>query len=75
MIDAAKLIQGDVSLELADQMALALRRVSNLGNERLRFEAYELANVDLVNTSQKDQYAADAVALSIELTRRLAGHQ
>lgn len=75
MRDAARLIQHGVDPELADQMALVLRNVCNIGNEEERFSAYFRANVDLININVREQYAADQVALSIELTRRLAGHQ
>lgn len=64
-----------VTHELADQMALTLQNVANLDNQEDRFAAYFRANVDLASTNFKEQQAADQVALSIELTRRLAGHQ
>ena len=75
MIAATRLIQEGVAPELADQMALTLQAVSTLDNEEARFAAYYRANVDLNSVSFKEQRAADEVALSIELMRRLAGYQ
>ena len=75
MMDAANLIRTGASPELADQMALALRHVGNILDQQERFAAYFRAGVDLINTSVKEQYAADEVALSIEIMIRDAGHQ
>lgn len=61
--------------ELADQMALALRNVGNILDAEARYAAYFRANVDLINTTKKEQDAADEAALSIELMLRKAGHQ
>lgn len=73
MIPAARMVQADVAPELADQMALALRNVGNLDNEDDRFAAYYRANVDLLTVPFNEQRAADQVAYSIELARRMEG--
>lgn len=75
MTDAAKLIQAGAEPELADQMFLALRNVANLDDQLERFAAYFMANVDLNSPTWKEQQSADAIALSMELMRRLAGYQ
>ncbi len=61
--------------DLTDQMALALRNVGNILDAEARYAAYFRANVDLINTTKKEQDAADEAALSIELMLRRAGHQ
>jgi hypothetical protein len=61
--------------DLVDEMAFVLRDVGNLEDFEARFAAYYRANCDLFSANEKEQREADALALSIELMRRLAGHQ
>lgn len=74
-IQTLRAIEAISSLDLADQMALALRNVGNILDAEARYAAYFRANVDLINTTKKEQDAADEAALSIELMLRRAGHQ
>lgn len=75
MIAATRLIQSNACPALADEMALALRNLGSLADEDARFAAYYRANLDLFRWTFKEQRAADKVAVSIEMTRRMAGFQ
>lgn len=74
MIDAAKLVKNDISVEAVVEMAEALRNVTRLDDMEERFAAYMRLGIQLPAT-WKLQRIADDVAHEIERQRRWAGYQ
>lgn len=74
MIDAARLIKHDISVDAVVEMSLALRNLASLDDMEARFAAYMRLHIQLP-ASWKNQRIADDVAVEIERQRRAAGHQ
>lgn len=62
-----------MTASLSDRMALALRDIANINDVGARAIAYIANGISLHELSREDVLAADQVAFSTELSKRMEG--
>ncbi len=73
-LPAAEIVVHNASPYTVEQMAAALRYVSDIRDVAQRLDAYLDADIEFPD-SDEEHCAADQAALSIELARRMSGEE